>query len=347
MLVQPFDDNADQFEAIARLVVERQYVIQPELEQRFGPAGRKKCFDDACFHLAYLFEACHQNRPEVFEAYIRWVRSVLLNLNVKDQHLKQHFDLLHNVLAQDSTINNKQRALEILDQVMSRLSTFKRDVPSYLDECVDLLPLAQSYLDAMLARDRKQAVSLVMNAVNENKTSIKDIYMRVFQPVQREIGRLWQMDKISVAQEHYCSAVTQFTMSHLYGRVFSTTQNGKKFVASCVGDELHEIGLRMVVDFLEMEGWDTIYLGANIPCHEIVECVRETKADAIGLSATLPFHVGRVREIIKVLRQDEETEKVHVIVGGYAFSDGGGEWQTTGADSFAQNAEEAIKVLEG
>jgi hypothetical protein len=36
-------------------------------------------------------------------------------------------------------------------------------------------------------------------------------------------------------------------------------------VAACVSGELHEIGVRMLCDLLEMEGWNTIYLGANVP----------------------------------------------------------------------------------
>ena len=41
-------------------------------------------------------------------------------------------------------------------------------------------------------------------------------------------------------------------------------------VATCIGGELHEIGIRMVADFFEMEGWDTYYLGANTPADAVV-----------------------------------------------------------------------------
>ncbi|WP_440120087.1 hypothetical protein [Paenibacillus sp. QZ-Y1] len=36
-------------------------------------------------------------------------------------------------------------------------------------------------------------------------------------------------------------------------------------VAACVGSEQHEIGLRMLTDVFEMEGWDTYYLGQMFP----------------------------------------------------------------------------------
>ena len=71
------------------------------------------------------------------------------------------------------------------------------------------------------------------------------------------------MNLLSVAQEHYCTAATQLVMSQLYPRIFSTERRGRTLVAARVADDLHEIGLRMVADFFEMEGWDTFYVGAT------------------------------------------------------------------------------------
>ena len=63
-----------------------------------------------------------------------------------------------------------------------------------------------------------------------------------------------------MAQEHYCTAATQLIMSQLYPYIFTTGKNGRVLVGTCVSGDLHEIGVRMVSDFFEMEGWDTFYL---------------------------------------------------------------------------------------
>ena len=49
--------------------------------------------------------------------------------------------------------------------------------------------------------------------------SIRDVYLLVFQPCQREVGRLWEAGRITVAQEHYCTAATQVIMSQLAPRL--------------------------------------------------------------------------------------------------------------------------------
>ncbi len=163
--------------------------------------------------------------------------------------------------------------------------------------------LARQYLDALLRTDRHAASRMILADV-EAGASVKDIYLNVFQPAQREIGRLWQTGRVTVAQEHYCSAATQLIMSQLYPYIFTGRRDkGRRLVACCVGGELHEIGLRMVADLLEMAGWDTYYLGANTPAATVLETLAQREADVLALSATIHFNIGALTELIDALRK--------------------------------------------
>ena len=208
----------------------------------------------------------------------------------------------------------------------------------------DVDDLARIYLSLLLQHRSRDAFDAVKARLDAG-LSIRDVYLKVFQPAQREVGRLWELGQLSIAQEHYVTAATQVVMSKLYPYVMVRARIGKTFVAACVGDQLHEMGMRMVADFVEMEGWDTIYLGSNLPLNEIPQAVIENRADALGLSATLPNHVDDIRDLVSRLRADGKTRDVHVIVGGYAFGEGHADWSTTGADSFARDANEAVLCI--
>ncbi|MDZ7717010.1 MAG: B12-binding domain-containing protein [Balneolaceae bacterium] len=108
-------------------------------------------------------------------------------------------------------------------------------------------------MDLLLTGNRKKAARLIEKLVDDG-TSIKDIYEHIFQKTQYEVGALWQTNQITVAHEHYCTAATQLIMSQLYPKIFTTEKTGKRLVSCSVGNELHEIGIRMVTDFFEMEG---------------------------------------------------------------------------------------------
>ena len=184
---------------------------------------------------------------------------------------------------------------------------------------------------------------MVLRQVREGKP-VADIYQEVFQPTQYEIGRLWQTNKISVAQEHYCTASTQFVMSLLYPYLFTGEKKDYKLVSTCVSGELHEIGARMVTDFFEMEGWDTYYLGANMPVHGVIRFVREIQPHLLAISATMTFHVRLVEELIHHVRKAEGLpEGLKIIVGGYPFLVANDLWKQVGADGYAPDAQLAVR----
>lgn len=214
---------------------------------------------------------------------------------------------------------------------------------SFIADGAPLATLARHYLDALLHGERHTASRLILDAVDDG-TDVKDIYLHVFQPTQHEIGRLWQTNQVSVAQEHYCTAATQLIMSQLYPYIFSTEKTGRRLVATCVGGELHELGVRMVADFFEMAGWDTYYIGANAPADSILQAVYERQADVLGISATMHYHAGAVDDLIDRVRTSDAGHAVKILVGGYTFSVTPDLWRKVGADGCGHDASEAIAV---
>src|SRR5690606_23666308 len=76
--------------------------------------------------------------------------------------------------------------------------------------------LSKAYLTAVLGGDRREAFRLVDRAC-EAGTELSRLYLEVFQPAMREIGRLWQENAITVADEHVATAITQAAMTRAFG----------------------------------------------------------------------------------------------------------------------------------
>ena len=201
--------------------------------------------------------------------------------------------------------------------------------------------LGERYLSALLAADRRRAAEIVREATASGLT-IRDLYLDVFQPVQREIGRLWQSNEISVAEEHFCTASTQALMAQFYPQILATPRIGRKVVVACVGDELHEIGTRMVADFFEMAGWDSIYAGASTPTPDLVRLVCREFPDLVALGVTMHYHLDVAAEAIRRLRA--ECDPLRILIGGYALLRQDGLWQSLGADGCAEDAQEAVAL---
>lgn len=203
----------------------------------------------------------------------------------------------------------------------------------------------ERYLDAILAGSRREAFGVIELARAEG-LGIRSLYLDVFQPAMRDIGRLWQENRITVADEHLATAITQASMARLYQELFQAALDpGPLLVAACADNERHELGLRMICDVLEMEGWDTVFLGASVPVEDLVEMVRVRRPQVVALSASIAPHVGRVRAAIQAIRDADGGAMPLIAVGGRAFMDDPGLAARLGADLTAKDAVEAAELL--
>ncbi|MCP3136760.1 cobalamin-dependent protein [Pyxidicoccus sp. QH1ED-7-1] len=143
------------------------------------------------------------------------------------------------------------------------------------------------------------------------------LHLEVIQEAQYEIGRLWQENIISVAQEHLATAISQLALAHLYRHLPRDPDNGKVVMMACVKDELHEMGPRMASDFLEMAGFDVRFLGANVPPEHLARMLREVRPDLLALSVTMTYHLPQLREAVAHAR--EALPGIPIAVGGLAF----------------------------
>lgn len=207
-------------------------------------------------------------------------------------------------------------------------------------------PLSRDYLALLLKGKRSNAVDLIMETV-ESGAEISDIYLDVFQRTQYEIGYLWQTNQISVAQEHFSTAVTQSIMAQLYPHIIHRNGKDREIVIACVGGELHELGARMVADFFEMDGWQTYFVGANTPAESLLETIQKQKPDVFGVSVTISYHIPEAKQLIDMIKNDPESGNQKIMVGGRAFNTAPGLWKKFSADAFAKNMRDAVSTANG
>ncbi|HET6762694.1 MAG TPA: cobalamin-dependent protein [Longimicrobiaceae bacterium] len=205
---------------------------------------------------------------------------------------------------------------------------------------------ASAYLDALLTGRRGEAMKVV-DAAREAGMDLRALYLEVFQPALREVGRLWQENRITVADEHLATAITQAAMTRLYTELFTAPAVPPRLlIAACTDAERHEVGLRMVCDLLEMEGWDTLFLGANVPTEDLVSMIVERNPDVVALSAAIAPHLPQVRETIRAIRDATGANAPLVAVGGRPFVADPGLAERLGADLTALDAAEAVAMLQ-
>lgn len=180
-----------------------------------------------------------------------------------------------------------------------------------------LAELRRKYLVAQLAGDRRKAVQLIVDEGLNQGASVQELQLHVIQEAQREIGRLWQLNQISIAQEHMATAISHLALSHLFQHAAQAPSWGRKVLVACVEGELHDFPARLVADALELDGFEVKYLGANVPTDSLLKMIEQERPDLLALSVTMTFNVGALIDAVARVRT-ATAGKLPIAVGGHA-----------------------------
>ena len=330
---------------LVETITESYYRANPALWQRYGAVGRQHSINDTTYHLQFLISALVCNTPDIFSSYCQWAVAMLQARGVERADLAENLKSISEVLERRLPGDLYSIIHPHFSRAIDAIAAAETTPRSFLDGDFAHADIARQYLASLLARKRHDAVDAVVESA-ANGAALDGFYVDLFPRVQREVGRLWQLNRISVAEEHYCSAATQLAISQLYPYVraaWKANRRGHRVVAACVGSELHEIGMRSVSDCLESHGWETVYLGANQPIQGVVDAVAVNDAKVLALSVSMAFNV---RRLISFIEQVKSRTGVPILVGGHIFNQTEGLWRNVGADAFAGDAREAVVQVE-
>lgn len=175
--------------------------------------------------------------------------------------------------------------------------------------------LRDQYLHTQLAGDRRAALQFIDGALRAGH-SVSAVRSGVVQAAQREIGRLWQEDRISIAQEHLATAISHLALAHLFQQAEFRARVGRKIIVACVPGELHDLPARLLADALDVDGYDVRFLGADVPLPDLLDAVGIEQPDLLALSVTMIFNLPSMRETLRRVRGAHP--QLPIAVGGHA-----------------------------
>ncbi len=324
-------------------IVARRLVGDSATADRSDPARPSPFVDwkgSTAARLEYLSAALDVGSPRIFLEQIAWSKVAFASRGLPTTELRLNLTTTRDVLAQELPDRARPAALAMMDLGIAELDRAPDDSPPEIAGGSPFARLAAAFLLEVLEGDRRAAADLILRAANEG-VAIKDLYTGVIAPAQAEIGRMWHRGEVSVAEEHFATTTAHLALSLLYPLLPRKAPNNRVVVCSSIEGNAHDIGIRMVADFFEMEGWRSIYLGADTPVEDLGHAIRDYNADALAISVGIATQLRPLRASIERIRMRKELGKVAIVVGGAAFGTDTLLWRTLGADAFAVTAAEA------
>ncbi|URN11454.1 cobalamin-dependent protein [Streptomyces radiopugnans] len=191
---------------------------------------------------------------------------------------------------------------------------------------------AESFWAALENADEHSAVAQVNEALDRGFAP-EDVLLEVIAPAQRRVGVRWAENRLTVAQEHAATAVSDRAVTavaaHPAARV--PARLGRVAVA-CADGEWHTLPARLVAEVLRLRGWHVDFLGAHVATRHLVSHLHSTGPDAVALSCSLPVRLPVAHAAVTACR----AAGVPVLAGGAGFGPGGRYARLLGADAWAR-----------
>ena len=325
---------------VAVAVTEEFLRHHPDWRVRYGARATTAGVQDAGYHLAFLAGAVETGDGRAFADYSRWAARVLGARGMASRFLSENLQQLRDALAARMLPDETSAIAAYFGAAIEALSSepeFPAGSPLNLTASV--------FLQAILTGQRHAAVQIAREAL-QNGLSLQELYIDVFQSALYEVGARWEANRLTVAQEHIATAITQFVMAQIYQPPPRLESARGTLVLTGVEGELHNIGAVMVGDLLESSGWRVHFLGTNLPASSILDVVRQSTPTHVGISATMLFNVPAVRHLVAAMRS-EFADRVRIVVGGAAFKAVPHLWRQVAADGFAADLREVQSLLNG
>jgi MerR family transcriptional regulator, light-induced transcriptional regulator len=303
--------------SLAQTVMDDFFHRHPEWLDRFGERGRKFGFEDAGLHIDFLAAAIEIDSTAAFEDYSRWLARILRSRDISPQAAVETFEQIRVQAGIHLTDPEALLVAVFVDQGCAALA----DENGGAGISGRSSPLAEArsvFLQALFKGPRRLAAEIPLEALRQGH-AVTDIYVEIFQESLYEVGRLWETNKITVAQEHMATAIVQWSIAQLYPHVeISATQRGNAVITGVQG-EYHQVGANLVADALEASGWTVRFLGTNMPHAGILQAVEENQARLLGISTTMLINLPQVRDLIGKVKARFGQDAPRIVLGGAAF----------------------------
>ncbi len=328
---------------VAEEATDQFLAVHPDWTARYGDRARQCGIEDAGYHQDFLAAAIVSGEPQAFHEYAGWAARMLMARGIEPRYLAESFEQIGQALRG----RLRPPDAEIVDSYIRPgaercLSGEAKAVPEPSSE---LDQLTRMYTQAATGGNRQAALALVLEAVRQGHPVI-DLYVEVLQAAMYRIGRLWEENRITVAQEHMATAITQFVIAQLYPLIEVPQTPAGKILITGVPGEFHQVGANMVADVLEASGWDVRFLGADTPSKGVLDAIEEHEARILGISVTMLFNVPQVIRLAEQVRE-KTADRISIIAGGAAFRLAPGLCEEIGAKGYALDLRSAIRLVNG
>ena len=168
--------------------------------------------------------------------------------------------------------------------------------------------------------NQAKATLFALDMLENKDVDVIDLFQNILTDALHRID-CKELDKECIWREHIKTSIVRTIIEVSYPYVLrkldSVEKNNKKVLIVCPSEEYHEIGARMAHTFFTLQGYESVFIGANTPLNVILDSVKYLKPDYLAISVTNFYNVIKAKETVEAIKLFNPNIKI--IAGGQAF----------------------------
>ncbi len=179
--------------------------------------------------------------------------------------------------------------------------------------------LYEAFYDAFEKLEQEKCIELVNDALKNQSISIEDLYENVLRMSMSHLTDVESDVNHKIWKEHIQSGIIRSVIEMAYPYVLKqrNKQASKRAAVICPDGEQHELGARMVSDYIRMMGFETFFVGRDTPRKELFDLINSLKLDLIAISVTNYYNLSKAVQMVSFI--ESNFPSIKLIVGGKGF----------------------------
>jgi len=205
--------------------------------------------------------------------------------------------------------------------------------------------MSQKLVNAIADMREKEALELVrgMIAAGTEPAEILNAARKAMEVVgQRYEKGTYFLPELIMAGE-ILSQISEIVKSRMT-QAQEIKRHGKVLIGTVQGD-IHDIGKNIVTFMLDVNGFEVLDLGVNVPAEKFTQAIQDFQPQVVGLSGFLTLVYDAMKEVVEATKKAGVRDKVKIMIGGGQVNDEVRKY--TGADAYGKDAMEAVRLAQG
>jgi methanogenic corrinoid protein MtbC1 len=205
--------------------------------------------------------------------------------------------------------------------------------------------MSKELIDAMVNMREDEAVRIAKKMIDEGVDPVQ--VLGACKEAMDVVGKRFEkgeyfLPELIMAGE-MLRKISEFAKPKLTGGL-KVERKGKVLIGTVEGD-IHDIGKDIVVFMLDVNGFEVMDLGIDVPVQKFVDAVREFKPAVVGLSGFLTLAFDSMKATVEAIAKAGLRDQVKIMIGGGQIDDEVRKY--TGADAYGLDAMAGVAFAKG